>query len=64
MSTSIKAALRKWEEASGQKAAEAKEIKCNLKLCLIKDLEKTLFKLKINPGAIFNTLVFLSRMNI
>ena len=29
MATTIKAALRKWEEASGQKAAEAKEIKCN-----------------------------------
>ena len=29
MATTIKAALRKWEEANGQKAAEAKEIKCN-----------------------------------
>ena len=29
MSTSIKKALQKWEEASGQKASEAKEIKLN-----------------------------------
>ena len=29
MATTIKAALRKWEELNGQKAAEAKEIKCN-----------------------------------
>ena len=29
MATTIKAALRKWEEANGQKSAEAKEIKCN-----------------------------------
>ena len=45
MATTIKVALRKWEEASGKKAAEAKEIKLIGKTLLL--MYKTIWKTKI-----------------